>query len=109
MIYWMFWAILALVMALLIAYMINTNTNTNTRTYEVNRHEKSIYDGLAFAAIVSALALSAFAITLSPEFYIYSKYFEHPVIGLIRFIVMMIIALLLMHYAIKGKRWKEQE
>lgn len=102
MIYWVFWVILALVMALLVAYIINTNT----QTYEEHRDKKkkSVYDGLAFAGILSALVLSAFAITLSPEFYIYSKYFEHPVIGVIRFIVMMIIALLLMYYAIKGKR-----
>lgn len=108
MIYWVFWVILALLMALLVAYIININTTT-TLTYECHRREKSVYNGLAFAGIVSALGVSAFAITLFPEFYIYSKYFEHQVIGVIRFIVMIIIALLLIHYAVTGRRWQEQE
>ena len=96
MLYWVFWAILILVMALLVAYI-------KMRRHEGHGHKKSIYDGLTFAAIVSALALGAFAITFSNEFYKYAKYYEHPVIGVIRFIVMAITALLLIHYAIKGR------
>ncbi|ATZ61572.2 MAG: hypothetical protein BME93_05840 [Methanosarcinales archaeon Met12] len=95
--YWVFWSILAVLIILLMKYIIET------RRHEEHGHKKSIYDGLTFAGIVSALALGAFAITFSSEFYKYAKYYEHPAIGVIRFIVMAITALLLMHYAVKGR------
>lgn len=114
MLYWVFWAILILVMALLVAYIIEMRRVEissglqlsqifNLRHHEGHGYNKSIYDGLTFAGIVSALALGAFAITFSNEFYKYTKYYEHPVIGVIRFIVMAITALLLMYYAINGR------
>jgi len=104
--YWVFWAILVVLIILLVKYLIERRRHEaqgETHSRDEYGQKKPIYDRLTFAAIVSALVLGAFAITFSNEFYKYAKYYEHPVIGVIRFILMAITALLLIYYAIKGR------
>ncbi len=61
--YWVFWAMLLLAMALLVAYIMEV------RHHAGHEHKKLVYEGLLFAGIVSALVFGAFIITFSNEFY----------------------------------------
>ena len=88
--YWVLWVIVALIIILLIVYTLRG-------------HKKHGYEGLAFAGIVSALALAAFAIMMSEAVSEYAKHHESPVISLGRFLILVIAATLLVYYAVKGR------
>lgn len=97
MLYWMFWAMLLLTMALLVAFVMEV------RQHPGQGHKKPVSEGLVFAGIISALVFGAFIITFSNEFNKYSNYYEPPTISIVRFIMMAVTALLLTYYAIRGR------
>ena len=95
--YWILWVLLALIILFMVTYVLR------------GRKKHLLYEGLAFACIVSAFALITFAITMSEPVTEYTKHHEAPVVTLIRFFVLLITSGFLVYYAVKGRHEHDGE